>query len=69
MKEIKEIKRIYICDDIINDSHIIKKILVEFMNDSKSYFTLSDRYYEKNFKKQDKLYHEFEKEIEPYINK
>ena len=46
MKEIKEIKRIYICDDIINDSHIIKKILVEFMNDSKSYFTLSDRYYE-----------------------
>ena len=69
MKEIKEIKNIYICLDTIEDNQIIKKILVEFMDDSKSYFTLSDRYYEKNFKKQDKLYHEFEKEIEPYINK
>ena len=69
MKEIKEIKRIYICDDIINDNHIIKKVLVEFMDDSKDYFTLSDRYYENNLKKQDKLYHEFEKKIEPYINK
>ena len=69
MKEIKEIKRIYICLDTIEDNQIIKKILVEFMDDSKSYFMLSDRYYKNNFKKQDKLYHEFEKEIEPYINK
>ena len=69
MKEIKEIKNIYICLDTIEDNQIIKKILVEFMDDSKSYFMLSDRYYKNNFKKQDKLYHEFEKEIEPYINK
>ena len=41
MKEIKEIKNIYICLDTIEDNQIIKKILVEFMDDSKSYFMLS----------------------------
>ena len=69
MKEIKEIKNIYICLDTIEDNQIIKKILVEFMDNTKDYFMLSDCYYKNNFKKQDKLYHEFEKEIEPYINK
>ena len=69
MKEIKEIKNIYICLDTIEDNQVIKKILVEFMDNTKDYFMLSDRYYKNNFKKQDKLYHEFEKEIEPYINK
>ena len=69
MKEIKEIKHIYICLDTIENNQIIKKILVEFVDNSKDYFMLSDRYYKKNFQKQDKLYHEFEKEIEPYINK
>ena len=48
MKEIKEIKNIYICLDTIEDNQIIKKILVEFMDSSKSYFMLSDHYYEKN---------------------
>lgn len=69
MKEIKEIKNIYICLDTIEDNQVIKKILVEFKDNTKDYFMLSDRYYKNNFKKQDKLYHEFEKEIEPYINK
>ena len=64
MKEIKEIKNIYICLDTIEDNQVIKKILVEFMDNTKDYFMLSDRYYKNNFKKQDKLYHEFEKEIE-----
>ena len=40
MKEIKEIKNIYICLDTIEDNQIIKKILVEFMDDSKIYFML-----------------------------
>ncbi len=69
MKEIKEIKNIYICLDAIENNQVIKKILVEFMDNTKDYFMLSDRYYKNNFKKQDKLYQEFEKKIEPYINK
>ena len=51
MKEIKEIKNIYICLDTIEDNQVIKKILVEFMDNTKDYFMLSDRYYKNNFKK------------------
>ena len=43
MKEIKEIKNIYICLDTIEDNQVIKKILVEFKDNTKDYFRLSDR--------------------------
>lgn len=69
MKKIKEIKNIYICDDTIDENRIIQTVLVEFMDDTKDYFMLDDNYHKKSLKKQNKLYHIFEKEIEPYIDK